>query len=64
MIFIIWSCFNPLKKETRRWIVSEDLWRSFKTVPQDQVWRDDSRQHLYAGIDQHMLPSTVAALAK
>ena len=38
------------QQEARRWFVFENLWASFQTVPKDQVWRNDSGQHMYAGI--------------
>ena len=44
--------FLLLHQEAGWWIISENLWRSFQTVPQDQVWRNDSRQHLHAGMQK------------
>ena len=49
-VFFPLFVFLLLHQEAGWWIISENLWRSFQTVPQDQVWRNDSRQHLHAGM--------------
>ena len=51
-VFFPLFVFLLLHQEAGWWIISENLWRSFQTVPQDQVWRNDSRQHLHAGMQK------------